>query len=241
MFIKDTLFMYSKKILLVDDDIRQLAIAEDCFRREQVEIITAEDGLQAVAATRREKPDLVSMDLYMPNGDGDLACREIKQDHRLKFTPVVMMTEGATPEDVERCFAAGCDDVIHKPLTRTALLDVSKRLVKFPGWSGKRAPIKTPVKPTSETLRSSAMTLADISVGGVFMETDDLLPVGAELDFQFQLNPERQLSCRGRVAWVKGGGEQRKAASASTGMGFEFIDIKKLDILSIQAWVSRSL
>jgi len=240
MFIKDTLFMYSKKILLVDDDKRQLAVAEDCFRREQVEIITAEDGLQAVNAIHMEKPDLVLMDLDMPDGDGDLACREIKHDPGLKFTPIVMMTEGAAPEDVERCFAAGCDDVIHKPLTRTALLDVSKRLVKFPGWSGKRAPIKAPVKPTSETLRSSAMTLADISVGGVFMETDDLLPVGAELNFQFQLNPERQLSCRGRVAWVKGKDERRKA-SASKGMGVEFIDIKKLDILSIQAWVARSL
>jgi CheY-like chemotaxis protein len=240
MFIKDTLFMYSKKILLVDDDSRQRAVAENCFRREQVEIITAEDGLQALNAIRMEKPDLVLMDLYMPGGDGDLACREIKHDPGLKFTPIVMMTAGASPEDVERCFAAGCDDVIHKPLTRTALLDVSKRLVKFPGWSGKRAPIKAPVKPTSETLRSSAMTLADISVGGVFMETDDLLPVGAELNFQFQLNPQRQLSCRGRVAWVKGKDEQRKA-SASTGMGVEFIDIKKLDILSIQAWVARSL
>jgi len=64
--------------------------------------------------------------------------------------------------------------------------------------------------------------------------------VGAELNFQFQLKPERQLSCRGRVAWVKGKEERRKA-SASTGMGVEFIDIKKLDILSIQAWVARSL
>ena len=240
MFIKDTLFMYSKKILLVDDDSRHLAVAEDCFRREQVEIITAEDGLQAVTATRMEQPDLVLMELHMPDGDGDLACREIKHDPRFKLTPIVMMTEDAAPEDVARCFAAGCDDVIHKPLTRSALLDVSKRLVKFPGWSGKRAPIKAPVKATSETLRSSAMTLADISVGGVFMETDDLLPVGAELNFQFQLNPERELSCRGRVAWVNGGGKQRKA-SASTGMGVEFIDIKKLDILSIQAWVATSL
>ena len=240
MFIKDTLFMYSKKILLVDDDDRQLAVAEDCFRREQVEIITAEDGLQAVTVIRMETPDLVLMDLYMPGGDGDLACREIKHDVNLKSTPIIMMTEGAAPEDVERCFAAGCDDVIHKPLTRATLLDVSKRLVKFPGWSGKRAPIKAPVKPISETLRSSSMTLADISVGGVFMETEDLLPVGAELDFQFQLNPDRQLSCRGRVAWVNGGGERCKS-TVSTGMGVEFIDIKKLDILSIQAWVNRSL
>jgi CheY-like chemotaxis protein len=232
--------MYSKKILLVDDDSRQLAVVEDCFRREQVEIITAEDGRQAVTVTHMEKPDLVLMDLYMPDGDGDLACKEIKHDPRLNFTPIIMMTEGASPEDVERCFVAGCDDVIHKPLTRTVLLDASKRLVKFPGWSGKRVPIKAPVKPISETLRSTLMTLADISVGGVFMETNDLLPVGAELDFQFHLNPERQLSCRGRVAWVKGEGRQRMA-SASTGMGVEFIDIKKLDILSIQAWVARSL
>jgi CheY-like chemotaxis protein len=240
MFIKDTLFMYSKKILLVDDDRTQPAIVEDFFRREQVEIITAENGLQAVALTRIEKPDLVLMDLCMPDGDGDLACKKIKHDPSVKFTPIVMMVDGEAPEDLVRCLEVDCDDVINKPLTRDTLLDVSKRHVKFPGWSGKRAPIKVPVKPISETLRSSVITLADISVGGVFMETNDLLPVGSELDFQFQLNPERQLSCRGRVSWVKGKGEQLKA-SASTGMGVEFIDIKKLDILSIQAWVTRSL
>jgi CheY-like chemotaxis protein len=89
MFTKDALCMYSKTILLVDDTPLFLKIAKDFFRREQVNILTASNGPEAVAFVKKDQPDLVFMDLHMLGGDGDEACNEIKTDIRLKSTPIL--------------------------------------------------------------------------------------------------------------------------------------------------------
>jgi CheY-like chemotaxis protein len=237
MFTKDALFMYSKTILLVDDTPLFLKIAKDFFRREQVNILTATNGPEAVAVVKKVQPDLVLMDLYMFGGDGDEACKEIKDDVRLKSTPVIMVTSSDNPRDIERCLDVGCNEIIHKPLTREQFLDASRKYIKFPGWSGKRTGIKTPAKYGIDPGKMMAGFLSDISVGGVFLETAELFPVNTEFFLEFQLYQDAVFKkCKGRVAWVNRQGGLKKDY-ATTGMGIEFIDINKLDILTIQARV----
>jgi CheY-like chemotaxis protein len=130
MYTKDVLFMFSKTILLVDDTPLFIKLAKDFFRREQVNVLTASNGPEAVATIKKEQPDLVFMDLYMAGGDGDKACKEIKSDLRLKSTPVVMVTSSDNPGDIERCWNAGCNEIIHKPLTREHFLDAGKKYIK---------------------------------------------------------------------------------------------------------------
>jgi uncharacterized protein (TIGR02266 family) len=176
------------------------------------------------------------MDLYMAGGDGDAACRQLKSDPELRHIPVVMMTSSNNPKDLERCKSAGCNEVIHKPLTRDNVLRICKKYLNLPGWSGKRVPINTPVRFGSNLDRLSSGTLLDISVGGVFLKTDEYFELGSELVLEFQLRQDKALiQCRGRVAWVNR--KDNFKNHASSGMGVEFIDIQKLDILSIQAWV----
>jgi len=234
MFTKKILSMYSKTILLVDDSPLFIRLAKDCLRREQVYLLTATNGPDAVAAVMNEKPDLVFMDLYMPGGDGDEACKKIKSDDRLKATPIVIMTSSDNPIHMARCLTAGCDEIIHKPLTRELLLETCKKYLKFPGWSGKRTKIETPAILSFKENQTIAGNLSDISVGGVFIETDEFLPVNSELQLEFQLDQDSILiRCKGRVAWANRDGNNY----ATMGMGIEFIDIKKLDIMSIQAWI----
>ena len=234
---KETLFMYSKTILFVDDVRLFLNLAVDFFRREQVNILTARNGVEALDIVRKEKPDLVFLDLYMPGGDGDLACRQIKDDYRLRSIPVVMVTSSDTPRDIERCRQAGCDDIIHKPLTRDDFLQTSKKFIRFPSWSGKRTQIQVPARFGREADRLTRGMLSDISVGGVFLEADELLPIDTVLHLEFPLRSESSpIQCKGRVAWLNNASHLRKDYAAA-GMGIEFVDIRKIDLLAIQSCV----
>jgi len=239
MFTKKVLSMYSKTILIVDDWQLFLEMIEDIFRREQVTILKATCGPEAVELIRKKRPDLVFMDLFMTGGNGDDACREIKSDPDLQATPFIMVTSSDHPEDLERCQTAGCDAVIQKPFTREELRDVSRKFIEFPEWSGKRARITTRVKYGMTPEELGEGTLADISVGGIYLETENPLPIGSK--FQLEFRPAQHLDfirCTGRVAW-NGRKSGRQQGEAYPGMGIEFVDIKKLDLLTIQALVAN--
>ena len=108
--------------------------------------------------------------------------------------------------------------------------------MNLPGWSGKRSPINAPARFGKNPEQMSSGTLLDISVGGVFLEAEEYFEMGSELFLEFRLSPEKaRISCRGRVAWINR--KDNFKNHTSSGMGIEFIDIQKLDILSIQAWV----
>jgi len=79
--------MFSKTLLIVDDTPLFLRLAKDLFRREQVDILTAQSGPEAVEIVRTTKIDLILMDLYMAEGDGDEACKQIKSDPRCTNNP----------------------------------------------------------------------------------------------------------------------------------------------------------
>ncbi len=237
MFTKDILTSFSKTVLLVDDTPLFIKLAKEFFRREQVNILTAGNGPEAVTTVKKEEPDLVFMDLYMFGGDGDEACKEIKSDIRMKSLPIIMVTSSDNPKDIERCLNAGCNEVIHKPLNREAFLEISRKYLRFPAWSGRRSKIKTTARFGVDQGKMFTGCLSDISVGGVFLESDELFPVDTKLDIEFQLYQGTVFKkCQGRVAWVNRKGSLKKDY-ATTGMGIEFIGINKLDILAIQTWV----
>ena len=239
MKTKETLFMYSKKILLVDDTPLFIRMAKNFFRREQVEILTAKDGEEAVEIVKKEKPDLVFMDLYMPKMNGDEACRQIKSDFEVGSTPIVIVTGSSQQYDLERCQAAGCNDIVHKPLTREDCLNTSRKFIIFPKWSGQRTKTDVSVMFAQKDKEAVHGTLRDISVGGVFLETPKELPVDTSLSLSFRLSAESSLiNCRGRVAWVNRKFNLRKDY-AEPGLGIEFIDIKKMDLFNIQSWIKK--
>lgn len=239
MYTKEILFMFSKKILFVDDTPLFIKLAKDFFRREQVEILTAMDGHKAIEVVRKKKPDLVFMDLYMPEMDGDEACRAIKNDFDLGSTPIVIVTSSTRPEDLNRCREAGCNDIVHKPLTRDNCLATTRKFITFPKWSGKRAKLTAPVIFSQGNGQQMAGTFADISVGGAFIETEEQLPVDASLSLEFRLTPATSvIQCKARVVWLNKKSNLRKGYVAP-GAGVEFLDIKKMDLFNIQITIRR--
>ena len=107
--------------LLVEDEL----VNRELFRRpagaEGYAVIAAEDGSSAVAATKSEKPDLVLMDLGLPDIDGWEATRRIKADPATAAIPVLVLSAHATNDARERAFAAGCEEFETKPVNWEAL------------------------------------------------------------------------------------------------------------------------
>jgi CheY-like chemotaxis protein len=104
------------RLLLVEDE----QVNRDLFRRrlerKGYAVVVAEDGLSAVARTKSERPDLVLMDLGLPDIDGWEATRRIKADPATAAIPVLALSAHATTEARARAFAAGCEEFETKPV-----------------------------------------------------------------------------------------------------------------------------
>lgn len=118
-----------RRILLVDDTETILLFLKTLLAGQGFDFLTAKNGAEAVERTRRERPDLVLLDIFMPVMDGIEACRVMKGDPELKNIPVVIVTARSEAENVERCLEAGCDDYVFKPIRKLELLDKINRLL----------------------------------------------------------------------------------------------------------------
>jgi CheY-like chemotaxis protein len=86
------------------------------------QVIPAKDGVEALAAAREIHPDIILMDIQMPNLDGLEATRQIRADSMLEEIPVIAMTALTMPGDREQCLQAGVNDYLRKPLGIKELL-----------------------------------------------------------------------------------------------------------------------
>jgi two-component system alkaline phosphatase synthesis response regulator PhoP len=122
--------MKKGKILVVDDENYILHILDFSLGAEGYEVITAEDGEEAVRKCRDERPDLVVLDVMMPKMDGFEACRAIKRDSELAGTPVILLSAKARDVDQKQGYEAGADDYITKPFSPGRLVDRVHGLLK---------------------------------------------------------------------------------------------------------------
>lgn len=108
-----------KKILLVDDEPEILDICRDYLKASGYDVVTAKDGAQGLSAARREKPDLVVMDLMMPEMDGLELCRAIRRDSNV---PIIMLTARVEETDKLVGLELGADDYMTKPFSPRELV-----------------------------------------------------------------------------------------------------------------------
>lgn len=115
--------MSKGKILVVDDEINITQILQFSIGAEGYEVITAQNGEEAIDKARREQPDLIILDIMMPRIDGYEACRILKANPLTKNIPVVLLT--AKGRDVDRRLGreVGAIDYIVKPFSPNKLID----------------------------------------------------------------------------------------------------------------------
>jgi two-component system cell cycle response regulator DivK len=110
------------RILYVEDNDDNVYMLKNRLARAGFTVLIATGGTQGVAMAASEQPDLILMDLTLPDIDGWEATRRLKADPTTKHIPVVALTANAMEGDREKALAAGCDDFDTKPIELPRLL-----------------------------------------------------------------------------------------------------------------------
>ncbi len=111
-----------QRILIVDDSPTALMWQQQLLTFEPYEVLTARDGEEGVRIARHERPDLILLDVSMPNMDGFEACRALRAAPETCDTPILMVTSHRDMDNVLAGFEAGCNEYLNKPLEQTEYL-----------------------------------------------------------------------------------------------------------------------
>jgi CheY-like chemotaxis protein len=117
------------KILIVEDDTTIRMLLKKFLTREGFETILAEDGLMGVELAKKVDPDLIILDVVMPQMDGITASRLIKSYKPLSNVPIVFLTAAVADEDIERAQKTHAEVYITKPFDTKELIRVVKELL----------------------------------------------------------------------------------------------------------------
>ena len=113
------------KVLIADDEpFQRILIRETLTVDPQFEFVEAENGAQALDNARREQPDLIILDIMMPDMNGLQVCRALKADPNLRAVPVIMVTALNKEEDRVNALDAGAANFVSKPFEADELQDV---------------------------------------------------------------------------------------------------------------------
>lgn len=111
-----------KKILIVDDSGTARMMSEMILKSKPFKILTANDGLEAVDKAVSERPDLILMDVCMPNMNGLEALGEIRAREETSAIPIIMVTTKGEAESIELGYETGCNDYVLKPVSSQELI-----------------------------------------------------------------------------------------------------------------------
>jgi len=127
----------AEKILIVDDDLDTLKLVGLILQRQGYEIVAANSGIQGLAKAAAERPNLILLDVMMPDMEGYEVARRLRADVDLSRTPIIMFTAKTLVDDKVAGFEAGVDDYMTKPTHPAELVSRVKALLARSGASQK--------------------------------------------------------------------------------------------------------
>ncbi len=120
----------SARILYIEDNLENRILVRRILQAEGYDIVEAENATEALAFLERELPDLILVDINMPDIDGYTLTRQLKSQERFKAVPIVALTANVMKGDREKSLRAGCDGYIQKPVDVDALPRQIARFLK---------------------------------------------------------------------------------------------------------------
>jgi two-component system cell cycle response regulator DivK len=117
------------KILLVEDNEMNRDMLSRRLRRKGFQIVTAESGERGLSLARHLEPDLILMDITLPEMDGWEAARQLKADEKTRHIPIIALTARVLVSDQAMAFEVGCDDYDTKPVDFARLTEKIASLV----------------------------------------------------------------------------------------------------------------
>ena len=122
--------MAKKRLLLVDDEVELVEMIKFRLEASGYEVLTANDGQSALETARREKPDLIILDVMLPKMDGYKVCNLLKKDTRYANIPIMMFTAKAMDADIKLGQEVSADAYLTNPFEPKVLLEKIRELVK---------------------------------------------------------------------------------------------------------------
>jgi two-component system cell cycle response regulator DivK len=123
-------YYMAKKVLIVEDNELNMKLFDDLLGAHGYDTIKTRDGLKVLDIAREHHPDLIIMDIQLPEVSGLEVTQRLKKDEELKKIPVVAVTAFAMKGDEERIRQGGCEDYVSKPIS---ILDFMKVVQKHLG------------------------------------------------------------------------------------------------------------
>ena len=117
-------------LLVVDDEPEINKLVARIFEKRGYRVTTALDGAEALASVKRDRPDLIMLDLNLPRIDGWEVCRQLKSDPATRSIPIIMLTAAhANVDDAQIGLGLGADEYVAKPFVKAVLLHNVERLL----------------------------------------------------------------------------------------------------------------
>lgn len=232
--------MRLRKILIFDDVEIFLRLERTFLNREEFQLITANSGKDTLELCRKYKPDLIFLDLFLPDMGGDECCQLLKRDEKQSVVPVIMVADSGRESDLERCQSAGCDAVLTRPINRKMFIDTVRKFLTVRERLPPRYSIRMPVNYWTGHDEFFTGCTVNLNIGGMFVETDQPSAINTTLAVElFDPHDSRRMKCNALVTWVNQP-EMIQNQGLPAGMGLRFLDLHPTDLEVLQEFVSRS-
>lgn len=117
----------SKKVLIVEDNELNMKLFHDLLDSQGYQVLQTREGLSALGMAREHMPDLILMDIQLPEISGLEVTKWLKDDEELAHIPIIAVTAFAMKGDEERIRQGGCEAYISKPISISAFLDTVRK------------------------------------------------------------------------------------------------------------------
>jgi two-component system cell cycle response regulator DivK len=122
--------MTSKKVLIVEDNELNMKLFHDLLEAHGIDTVQTRDGRNVLALAREHKPDLILMDIQLPEVSGLDVTKWLKDDDELKAIPVIAVTAFAMKGDEQKIREGGCEDYISKPISVTRFMETIQKYLE---------------------------------------------------------------------------------------------------------------
>ena len=127
---EETMNGKAKTVLVVEDNELNMKLFHDLLEAHGYNILQTKDGMEALRLAREHRPDLILMDIQLPEVSGLEVTKWIKEDENLKSIPVIAVTAFAMKGDEEKIREGGCEAYIAKPISVTSFLETVQRYLR---------------------------------------------------------------------------------------------------------------
>lgn len=190
-----------KRVILLANSDKQFSqkIRDLLSLRLDCHIIEAADGLVALKIIKYSLPDLVLMDLYLPEMDGDECTIFAKEDEATQNIPIILVCANDGVEDEKRCLASGCDESVARPIHIMELLHKINILSGIPFRSNSRVALHSSIY-FNYLNKGHSGFMENICENGMFIVSKDAVPVGDVIHIRFNLpGVDEMVAAKGEV------------------------------------------